>query len=88
MYFGFNCPRCGVPDLEADIEIDYGGCAGSTCGPYESSYPGEPAEWHTEQDTTCDACGHVVTDDELSALHEDAIQQRIAESAYDNYEDY
>jgi hypothetical protein len=87
MTFGFDCPQCGA-EMEADIEIDSWGSPGNTCGPYESSYPAEGGEWHTATDPRCEACGHVVTDDALAALHEDRIQQRIAEPSDDYYEDY
>lgn len=80
MLFGFACPNCGIEDCEVDIVVDYAGSPGSYSGPYESSYPGEGAEWHIgdEPDPRCD-CGLEFTNELISEKFEDEIQQMIAE---------
>lgn len=97
MYFGFTC-TCGAPDLEVDIEIDYAGCHGSTTGPYESSYPGEGAEWHLVAPVTCTddegvnggqpvkGCGKVWDDAAIAERFEDEIQRAIAERDWYPYD--
>jgi hypothetical protein len=91
-FFGFTC-TCGN-ELEADIEVDYGGSRGNTYGPPEFCFPAEGGEWHMVKPVTCEddtwvtgpnagqvakGCGKVWDNEDLAARFEDDIQRRIAE---------
>lgn len=97
MIFGFTCPHCGLADLEADIKVTAAGTPGRYGLP-EDSYPAEGAEWEFDGDCICEpftdeagkvlGCGHKFTEDELSELFEEEIQDKIADQESDwNYPD-
>lgn len=90
--FGFTC-TCGIPDLEADIVVDYAGSSGSYWEPPEG------AEWHLAKPVVCEdfiekqngvevtvkGCGKVWDNNDVAEKFDEEIQKRIAERDHDDY---
>lgn len=93
MVIVIHCPHCSDEELELAIVVTFRGAAAVFSLP-ENSYPGDPAEWYIENDPlTCEACGHVFTEDEVSALQESEkihaeVEKQIAENSDEPEPDY